>query len=500
MESLAGREVVKYGRLTIKEFRKFVRTASQHYDFPTSAFCERVFQAVQDMNPFYVLASYFLYDNHPLKSLDATEARSHEIGTPMTSPLVPALESIFAGCPFHELIEIDPIERGIRAKGIAGRALLARAPHLTDALYESFYRGLLGPITSADQFVPDILARPNISGPAPIFIVGNPRTGTSLLQLLLSMDVEHNRSPTNWEFKTPASIFPDEERIRLGTPDPILKEMGYPRLREMQPEHPAEDIELFQSAGYIRGEIESGQELTCWNIMERDHVALICFHRLIVRLLECQERHQGQDDPKQWIFKDPVHMGSHMAAIIKVYPNARFIWTHRNFSDVVNSNFLVSPERAATPTIAEAHVANLLSNQRQGMAFRQTGQYLEIYDSPTEGFMLRTNNKNVPTESQEHRFSDVFLEDLHEDPVGQIQKLYEELDKPFTEEYEKAIQNWNTSTEKRDASKANKLDPFGFDDLYHLSRLMMENRDYFRRFPRTVPRNLAVVGLLDDYV
>jgi hypothetical protein len=191
-------------------------------------------------------------------------------------------------------------------------------------------------------------------------------------------------------------------------------------------------------------------------------------------------------------------LGSHMMAIIKVYPNARFIWMHRNLSDMVNSNFHLSPELAANPTTAEGYVVSLLSYQRQGMAFRQTGQYLEDGDYDKGGAKHKTNNKKVPPESQEHRFHDVFLEDLQEDPVGQLRKLYEKWDMPFTEEYEMAIRNWNTSQEKRDAKKTNALNPFGFDDLNGLASLMMRNRTYFRRFPRAMPRQIAVLGLLDD--
>jgi hypothetical protein len=500
MESLLGRKGVEYGRLNMKAFRKFIRIAAQHYNIPHSPFCQRIIQAQKEMNLYVVLASYFLIDNGPLKSPDATEARAHEMFTTMASPLVPALESIFDGFPFHLVLDIDPTTRAIGAKSEAGMELLDWAPRLTAALYESFYRGLLGPITSADQFVPDILARPNISGPGPIFIVGSPRSGTSLLQFLLSLDAKHNRSPTNWEFKTPASILPDEERIRIGTPDPSLQTKGYPRWREVQAEHPAEDIQLLQMAGYIRlrSYDEGEQDMVAWNVYKRDQVALFCLHRLVIRLLECQKQHHGQDVSKQWIFKDPIHLGSHMMAIIKVYPNARFIWTHRNFGDMVNSNFHISPELASNPTIAEAYVAGLLSYQRQGMAFRETGQYLEDGNFDIGGAKPKTNNKKVAPESQEHRFYDVFLEDLQEDPVGQLRKLYEKWDMPFTEEYEMSISNWNNSKEKRDARKTDTLNPFGFDDLNHLASLMMRNRDYFRRFPSAMPRQIAVVGLFDD--
>lgn len=444
-------------------------------------------------NPFFLLATLYLQGRFPWKDRESSEAGIRVIRT----VLAPALESILADFPFDVAIDIDPA-RGVGAKSEAGLELLESIPRLTEALYESFDRGLLGPISYADQFVPDVLSRPTISGPGPIFIVGNPRTGTSLLQFLLSLDEKHNRSPTRWEFKTPASIRPHKERIRNGTPRPSLK--GHPRWREIQAEHPAEDIELFQLAGYIRvrSNDDKEQDWANWNINKRDHVAMFCLHRLIIRLLECQEQHQGQDVSMQWIFKDPIHLGNHMEAIIKVYPNARFIWVHRNLTDVVNSIFRISPELATNPKFALDYVATLLSNQRQGLAFRQTGKYLEYGDVHTGGGKHKTYNRNMPPESQEHRFYDIFLDDLQEDPVGQLRKLYEKWDMQFTEDYKVSISNWNTSKEKRDTIKSDTILPPGFEDLHQLSSLLMHNRDYFRRFPRALPKQIKVIGLLDD--
>jgi Sulfotransferase family len=480
MASQASPEHLKYGRLSMKALRKFVPVASQQYNFPHSPFCKRMFTSMTTMNPFFFLASLFLRGNNPspLKSRDAKVARSLEMLTVAASPLVPVLESILAGFPFDGALDIDPTTRGVGAKGEGGLELFESASRLTEALYESFFRGLLGPITSADQFVPDVLARPNISGPGPIFIVGVPRTGTSLLQFLLSLDKKHNRSPTMWEFRTPASIRPQEERIQAGTPSSSLK--GYSRWREIQAEHPAEDIELFRLAGYIRlrSNDDNQQDWVNWNMNKRDHVAMLCLHRLIIRLLECQEQHHGQDSSMQWIFKDPVHLSNHMEAIIKVYPNARFIWMHRNLNDVVNSNFRISPELAPNPRSAAFYVAALLATQHQGMAFRQTGQYLEDGDFHAGGAKHKTYNKNMPPESQEHRFYDVFLEDLHKDPVGELRKLYEMWNMPFTEEYKVAISNWNTSKDKRDAIVSNTTDLSGLEDLQKLTSLLMRNRDY----------------------
>jgi hypothetical protein len=499
MPSLPCREkALEYGRLSMKELRKFLRVAAIYYNYPQSPFCMRMYEAMHAMNPYFFLGKDFLhFEDGPLKSHDADEAKSQEILSVFASPVVPALESILADFPFHMAFNIDPATRMLHVDTEVGDNLFRLTPRLSQALYESFYRGLLGPISSPDQFVPDILSRPNISGPGPIFIMGSPRTGTSLVQFLLSLDKKHNRSPTNWEFKTPASILSDKERIKFATIESSLSE--HPRWREIQAEHPAEDNVLFELVGAmsVAPQDNEAQDWARWNL-NRDHIALLCMHRLIIRLLECQAKHRGGHDvTTQWIFKDPTHMGHNLEAIVKVYPNARFIWMHRNLSDMVSSVFRSSPQLDNSRAFTIAYVAALLSFQNQGMAFRQSGKYLEDGDFHLDGEKHKSYNSGMPPESQEHRFHDIFLDDLHADFVGEIRKLYQKWDMPFTEEYEVAIREWEASSEKRDAIESKKFPP-GFEDLHSIGVLMMKNRDYFRRFPRTTPKMLHVIGLLND--
>ena len=80
MMSLTTRKGLEYGRLNMKAYRKFLLIAAQHYNFPDSLFCERIFQAMTTMNPFYVLATSFYQDDGPLISRDIEEARTSENG------------------------------------------------------------------------------------------------------------------------------------------------------------------------------------------------------------------------------------------------------------------------------------------------------------------------------------------------------------------------------------------------------------------------------------
>ena len=169
---------------------------------------------------------------------------------------------------------------------------MMEAPEFAKAVYEAFYRDLISPLGSKPSlrtlsFKDDILSRPSISGKnPPIFVIGLARSGTSILQRLLSMD-PNARTPLNWEFHTPSSFLSKEDRIkRFGGLEPS----NHPRELEMAADHPAEDTELSQlcgGAGFMP-EGQVGQEWSTWTMSKRDVVAFFCAHRMVVRLLEKQ--------------------------------------------------------------------------------------------------------------------------------------------------------------------------------------------------------------------
>lgn len=289
-----------------------------------------------------------------------------------------------------------------------------------------------------------------------------------------------------------------------------LKIKDHPRWREIQPEHPAEDSVLFQVAGGvgINPEDNETQDWTNWDVYGRDHIAMMCLHRLFVRQLETQEDAATSNststkssgcisNAKRWIFKDPNHIMNHMEAIVKVYPNAKFIWMHRSLTDAVQSYLRNAPEDfSAKESSQQALAINLISGLRQGMAFRQSGKY-------EDGDLNGKRHKcypNVATagKSQENRFHDVFLDDLLADPLQELEKLYNKFGMNFSEAYQQRIREWQDGGDKRDAIQVSGRGSLGDMDMNTLGILMRRNRDYFNRFPRTCPKGMMVVDRDED--
>lgn len=171
---------------------------------------------------------------------------------------------------------------------------------------------------------------------APIFVTGLPRSGTSaLLNLLVS--AQDNRGLLQWEVQFP-DPWPDS---KPGQQDPrypfLVKALEQTRNSEFAKIHyidadtPEECVLLH---AYTLEGVQLGFEIMLepyrsW-ILQRDLEPLYAYQKKQMQMLNW--RNPG----KQWMLKAPAHMWG-IDAILKVFPDARFIWCHRDPQLVVPS-------------------------------------------------------------------------------------------------------------------------------------------------------------------
>ena len=172
--------------------------------------------------------------------------------------------------------------------------------------------------------------------PAPIFVTGLPRSGTSALLNLLESAPE-NRGLLQWEVQFP-DPWPDS---KPGDKDPrydsLAKALEESRDSEFAKIHfvtadtPEECVLLH---AYAFHGVQLGLEIMMepyrsW-LLAQDLVPLYQFQKRIMQLLNW--RSPGQ----QWMLKAPAHMWG-LDAIMEVFPDARFVWCHRDPQKVVPS-------------------------------------------------------------------------------------------------------------------------------------------------------------------
>ena len=165
---------------------------------------------------------------------------------------------------------------------------------------------------------------------APVFIVGLPRTGTTLLHNLLVLDPAA-RAPLTWEAMFPAGIreSPDALRrarnqaaARLAWVDRFVPE--FKRIHPLGADRPEECVALM-APGFTSALFHTLYRVPSYqDWFESDSQTLgFEFH---FRMLQQLQSHR---DTSRWVLKGPAHLFS-LEALLARYPDARLIQTHRD--------------------------------------------------------------------------------------------------------------------------------------------------------------------------
>jgi len=188
----------------------------------------------------------------------------------------------------------------------------------------------------------DVLARhPEITGAPvarPLFIVGLPRTGTSLLHELLAQDPA-NRVPMSWEVMHPypppeRATYATDPRIaavnqHLGGVDRVLP--GFKAMHPMGAELPQECVALtaHDCASMLFSTTHRVPRYQAW-IDAADLRPVYASHRRQLQYLQlrCPAEH--------WVLKSPGHLWA-LDALLHEYPDAAIVQTHRDPLQVVAS-------------------------------------------------------------------------------------------------------------------------------------------------------------------
>jgi hypothetical protein len=256
----------------------------------------------------------------------------------------------------------------------------------------------------------------------PVDVNGLPRTGTTALADMLSLDPQF-RSLRGWEQTKPV-------------PPPTLgDEAADPRRRAFEKMRAARsdeqramhifEVDATMEDTEVLGMAFHGQQMMLpvrsyrdwWR--DADLTDTYAYHRRVVKLLGSQR------PPNLWLFKAPHHK-FHLEALTTAYPDIRFVMTHRDPGKVVPS--YASIVLSVTPPA---------ENERDLAALGQ-----EICEH------LRIGMEHAIEERArigEDRFLDVNHRDLVADPKGTIQRIYEWLDLDLTIEVEQTILDWQAA-------------------------------------------------------
>jgi hypothetical protein len=253
----------------------------------------------------------------------------------------------------------------------------------------------------------------------PVDVNGLPRTGTTALADMLSLD-RRFRCLRGWEQTKPV-------------PPPVLEdESNDARRRSFEDVHASRseeqramhifEVDAAMEDTEVLGMAFHGQQMMLpvpsyrrwWR--GADLTQTYEYHRRVVKLLGSRR------PPDLWLFKAPHHK-FHLEALASAYPDIRFVMTHRDPGKVVPS--YASLVLSITPPA---------EGERDLTAFGR-----ELCDH------LRVGMEHAIEQRErlgEDRFLDVHHRDLVDDPKGSIRRIYTWLHLELPSDVEQSIMEW----------------------------------------------------------
>ena len=263
----------------------------------------------------------------------------------------------------------------------------------------------------------------------PLIIVGQGRTGTTVLQNVLAADPT-NGTVRNWEALFPcpppeAETYETDPRIERADGLTTMWNRVTPEIEAMHKFDgwvPTESIHVhcmsFRSPHWF--DLFGQSPSYAAYMMEQDPADAYRYEKRVLKLL------QWRNPRRTWIMKSPVTL-THMPSVLDVYPDAGFIWTHRDpvkaLSSVVSLIGTLHWMRSDEPFLGDSQAQFTNSDLSAGM-MSQPIKWLE------EGALPRESLCNVR------------YQDFVGDPMGTIEGIYEAFGLEMTDEGRTAMQRY----------------------------------------------------------
>src|SRR5213596_3154198 len=376
----------------------------------------------------------------PLRLLNGCGALLDRTRIPVTRALAPDLiESAKRRCRLDDFGEGDFFEALSRllesCHSEARLNLIGKIALRTDVLQT---------LCSRLQMERDRQLYPNIAQQEirePLFIVGLPRSGTTLLHSLLAADPEH-RCPLMWEVRSPSppTVADEKRRIQRATRNCKFFDWlapGFRYVHAVGAEVPQECISLmtptlmseqFDAMYYV-------PSYRAW-FFRQDLRSAYEYHRRFLQHLQFRRA------ARRWILKAPTHMSA-MPALLSVYPDALFVQTHR------------------TPIDAMASVSSLVTILRSAFSdavdpFIVCREAIDYWSETMDKF-LSERDRLVG-----NRICDIKYDEIRREPIGAVRRIYEYFGWILSRDAEKRMRMLVASqAERQSANHRYDLSQFG---------------------------------------
>jgi hypothetical protein len=285
---------------------------------------------------------------------------------------------------------------------------------------------------------------------SPVFIIGMPRTGTTILHALLNED-RANRSPLSWECLLPYPVSTPENHRNNEQVKTVEKEFGqlfklvpdFKKKHHMEADSPQEciginflDFNSFQPAAqaYIPSYMD-------WFMNKADKSSTMQWHKRFLQYLS-----SGGVESDRWLLKSPVHL-IRLKEIFEVYPDAKIIMTHRHPNKVVAS---------AASLISS--VRSLYSDDEDPI--RTGAEQAEFWSSAFNIFLEQRKELD-----KENQIIDLKFDDFIQDQMGVVEQIYQRFSWNLSDASREAMRNFlNANPPGKHGTHEYTLEQFGLSE------------------------------------
>ena len=256
----------------------------------------------------------------------------------------------------------------------------------------------------------------------PLLVCGLPRTGTTATVGMLALDPRF-RFPRMWEMAQPVP----PPRLGEEADDPRAVDYRQAILAHSHasqhiadadgPEEDMVGIAPLNQHAY-HGAFPMPDDFIAW-WMGADFASTYAYHRRVLTLL------QSERPPHRWLLKGPVHL-FHLDAFAAEYPEATFVWTHRDPASVIPS--VASLQHTLHERRCVEGALDKAAAGPKALAFWAEGMRRALAARARIG---------------EHRFVDVWNRDLAARPVETFAGLYDRLGFDFSPDIEAAVADYS---------------------------------------------------------
>jgi len=280
----------------------------------------------------------------------------------------------------------------------------------------------------------------------PLFIIGMLRTGTTFLHRLIACDAKLNHLKL-WQGLFPFSnlynfdnnSMIEEAALFVKDTKQLIKEL--PLIHDFNTkdaeecfwllEHTFSDL-IFELSANI-------PSYSAWLTRNENSINTYKYHRLLLQLLSFKK------PCKPWVLKAPRHLFS-LDAILKVYPDAKIVWLHRDPAKTIPS--LCSLSEA----LRKLYVNKVNKNKLGNFWFKK------MLHGVNKAMNARKNIKN-------NQIIDIKYNDLIENPISTIKKIYSHFNYEFSETFRQNMTIYiSKNVSKKRGSHYYTLQEFGLNE------------------------------------